>query len=653
MTSDSSKTDRFQELTWEHIEAWAGSRTLSRGQGYQRGKRVDELAITPAGGLIAWVLGSSRYTTFVEAENGVLASQCTCPYGQACKHAVAVVLEYLEKTKKGVNVPIIGSNDKRPGLLTKSTDHCQRDDENDEIFEEEGEDDDRLARRSKTKIPLRLEDFLESMTRDELLDLLRGMAKKYPSVREDLQHRQKLSKGAVKNIVGDIRKEIRALSEEPAWRNHWNDEGHIPDYSRVEERLESLLEAGHADEVIALGEELLTEGTQQVEMSHDEGETAEEISSCLEVVFRALSRSSLSPADQMLWAIDAELEDEYDLCCGSQYFWKEKHETSDWSAVADELLQRLNGLKPDPEDDDFSRNYQRDKLTDRIILALENANRREEAITLCEQEAENTGSYTRLVHLLLEANRKKDAVEWIRRGIEATQKTHAGVANSLINILREMREKENNWVSVAAIRAEEFFSMPSSGAYDNLWKASEKARLWPAVRMTALRYLETGQKRTPDNFWPLPEAEIRLEAPARQNKPPMIDVLLDIAIEEKRPDDIVKWYDHGIQKRDRFHRWGENKEDSVAQAIQGTYPERAVAIWKNLAEKQIALTKPSAYETAAHYLKKLRDLLFLLNRLEQWRAYLLDLRKINARKPRLLQTLARLEGKKIVDGKGC
>ena len=632
MTSNRSKTDRFQELTWEHIETWAGSRTLSKGQGYQRSKRVDELAITPSGGLIAWVQGSSRYATFVEFEDDALVSQCTCPYGQKCKHAVATVLEYLEKIRRNVNIPVIGSNDKRPGLFAKNIDQCQQDDEHD------------------TKISLRIEDFLKGMTREELLDLLRVMAKKYPSVREDLQYRQKLSKGAVKNIVRDIRKEISALSEEPAWRNHWDDEGHIPDYSRVEERLESLLDAGNADEVIALGEELLTEGIQQVEMSHDEGETAEEISSCLEVVFRALSRSSLSPVEQMLWAIDAELEDEYDLCCGSRYFWKEIHNASDWSVVADELLQRLNRLKPDPEDDDFSRNYRRDKLTDRAIMALIKANRRKEVITLCEQEAVNTGSYTRLVHLLLEANRKKDAEDWIRRGIEATQKTHAGTASSLINILREMREKENNWVSVAAIRAEEFFSRPSSGAYDNLRKASEKAHLWSSVRMMVLRYLETGQERTKDNFWPLPEAEIRLEAPARQNKPPMIDILLEIAIEEKRPDEIVKWYDHGIQKRDRFHHWGENREDSVAQAIQESYPERALAIWKNLAERQIALTKPAAYETAAHYLKKLRGLLFLLNRSEQWKAYLLNLRKVNARKPRLLQTLTRLEGQKIVNG---
>ena len=38
---------------------------------------------------------------------------------------------------------------------------------------------------------------------------------------------------------------------------------------------------------------------------------------------------------------------------------------------------------------------------------------------------------------------------------------------------------------------------------------------------------------------------------------------------------------------------GAYMEDHVAQAIEKAYPDRAVAIWKGLAEGQIALTKPA------------------------------------------------------------
>ena len=653
MISDGRELDRFKELTWKASEEWAGSRILSRGQSYHRSGRVDELAATPAGSLIATVRGGNKYTTLVEFQEGELTSRCTCPYGESCKHAVAVVLDYLEKVKKRVEVPTIDARDKRLGLLAESHDDFVIEDAQDVDSTEEDEIDYRETSagrgRKDTSSPIKA--FLENMTKDELLGLLLEAAQKYPSFREDLLHRQHLSKGDVKNVVAAVRKEIRSLSAEPAWRNHWNDEGHIPDYSRVRNRLETLLSAGHADAVITLGKELLDAGIQQVEMSHDEGETVEEISSCLAVVFSALSRSSLSPVEQMLWVIDAELEDDYDLCQGSKYFWEERREASHWSAVADDLRQRLNRLSPSRKDDDFSRNYKRDRLIDRLIEALENAGRPEEVIALCEQEAVKTGNYNRLVDILLRSGRKDDAEQWIFKGIDAASKGNPSTAHTLVNTLREIREKEKNWPSVAAIRADEFFSGPSFAAYDALRHASKLAGAWAAVRKMVLLYLETGKLPFADVSWPLPEAEAKIDRPSRQDKLPMVRVLIEIAMDEKQPDEVIKWYDFRGRKGSHFQGWGGYNEDHIAQAIEKAYPERAAAIWKSLAEGQIAQTKPAAYEVAARYLKKLRDLMTGLDKEEEWRRYLAGLRQANARKPRLLQTLATLEGRKIIDGR--
>ena len=244
-------------------------------------------------------------------------------------------------------------------------------------------------------------------------------------------------------------------------------------------------------------------------MSHDEGETAEEVSSRLEVVFSALSRSSLSPVEQMLWVIDAEIEDQYDLCAGSKCFWEERREATHWSAVADELTQRLNRFRPSRTDDEFSRNYKRDRLIDRVIEALENAGRPQEVIDLCEREAVKTGNYKRLVDVLLESGRKGDAERWIFKGIDATRKGDSGTAHTLINTLREIREKEKNWPAVAAIRADEFFSGPSFAAYDVLRHASKLAGAWAAVRKMVLLHLETGK---------LPFADVSGRCPRQKQK---------------------------------------------------------------------------------------------------------------------------------------
>ena len=130
----------------------------------------------------------------------------------------------------------------------------------------------------------------------------------------------------------------------------------------------------------------------------------------------------------------------------------------------------------------------------------------------------------------------------------------------------------------------------------------------------------------------------------------MIDVLIYIAIEEKRPDDVLRWYDQQRSKKQVFWGWDGYQEDQIAEAVADHYPDRALTIWKNVVEKQIALTKPKAYEAAAIYLRKVYSLLKKLKREEEWENYLLKLRQANARKTKLIEILSRLEGRRIVEG---
>ncbi|MFH1006853.1 MAG: SWIM zinc finger family protein, partial [Candidatus Latescibacterota bacterium] len=90
----------FDHLTWDDMSEWAGSKIVSRGKNYQRSGFVHNLAETATGGLIAWVHGTRRYATLVEMKKERLVSSCSCPYGASCKHAVAVILEYLEHVKR-------------------------------------------------------------------------------------------------------------------------------------------------------------------------------------------------------------------------------------------------------------------------------------------------------------------------------------------------------------------------------------------------------------------------------------------------------------------------------------------------------------------------------------------------------------------------
>jgi len=96
--------------------------------------------------------------------------------------------------------------------------------------------------------------------------------------------------------------------------------------------------------------------------------------------------------------------------------------------------------------------------------------------------------------------------------------------------------------------------------------------------------------------------------------------------------------------------WGSSQDVRVAQAVVNEYPDRAIAIWKKLAENLIAQTKPKAYVEAATYLRKVSQTLKKLNKEKDWQTYLNELKQKNIRKIRFIETLDSLDGKRIIEG---
>lgn len=120
MRRDAGGHNLWLDLSFGDLEEWVGSTYLSRGRDYQKKKRVLLLACSPEGELSAQVVGSDLYDTVVERDAaGNLSSVCSCPLGGDCKHAVAVVLEYLDRVKAGKEVPseLPASSAKQPAPL--------------------------------------------------------------------------------------------------------------------------------------------------------------------------------------------------------------------------------------------------------------------------------------------------------------------------------------------------------------------------------------------------------------------------------------------------------------------------------------------------------------------------------------------------------
>jgi uncharacterized Zn finger protein len=476
MSKKKMPLDRFVGLTWDNLDKWAGSRIVSRGKDYQRQGRVSELAATEDDNLIAWVQGSERYATKVKMEDdGLPDSICTCPYEFDCKHGVAVVLEYLKRIERGERVPKAHKDDVRLRLLE------------DEAWEDEANEDEPAMPQD---IKGEINSFLKGKTKAQLIELILEIADRYPDIGQEFVDRRQIVSGDVRSMVTRLRKDIRELGEEPGCQNYWQGDGYTPDYSNIRNKLETLLKAGHADEVLTLGEELISTGVRQVMESHDEGETAMEISACMPVIVKALDQSSLASADKLAWAVDAVLKDEFDLCEPMAEYLMRRHKKEDWGLLADRLLERLKTFEYSKGEDTFSGRYRRDRLSYWTIHALERAGRTGEIIPLCEVEAKKTGSYNRLVTRLVAHKRYEEAEGWIREGIREVGQQWPGIASSLREKLREIRAQQGNWMAVAAMQADEFVRHPSQETYKDCKKASEKVKAWPKVRQSILTYLE-------------------------------------------------------------------------------------------------------------------------------------------------------------------
>jgi uncharacterized Zn finger protein len=330
----------------------------------------------------------------------------------------------------------------------------------------------------------------------ELANYILRLADDYPEIARDLAARSALASGKTGDLVRQARKEIARLTRQEAWVNSWTGEGNVPDYSGLKRLFEQLLAHGQADALLELGEALFPAAQEQVEQSHDEGETGSEISACLEVVFRAVPASSRPDRDKILYVIDMMLRDSYDLCHGTEAVLDREWPREVWSEAADTLAGRLQ-REPTTKKDDFLDNYRRDRLSNWVIECLHNAGRDKEVLPLCEAEAPITNSYERLVRELLHHRQYDEARQWALEGIERTEAKWPGIADQLRSRLRELAERQKDWPAVAAFRAEEFFFRPSLSTLEALQKAADKAGCGEPVRAAALHFLETGERPAP------------------------------------------------------------------------------------------------------------------------------------------------------------
>jgi uncharacterized Zn finger protein len=207
---------------------------------------------------------------------------------------------------------------------------------------------------------------------------------------------------------------------------------------------------------------------------------------------------------------------------------------------------------------------------------------------------------------------------------------------------------QKNWLSAAAISVERFIRQPSEKRFIECRNMCEEAGHWEKTRQYLILYLETAALPWEQKDWSLPPSGLTMPDPGDKKHFPQLTNLIDIAIIEKRPAQVLKWYDQLTRQGSRFIRVN---HDKVAMAIKEYDPLRAVSLWKKIAEYHISLVKPEAYLDAAKVLKKAAKIMERQNKQTEWLSYLNQLKKTHKRKIRLMEVIDRLENNLILENK--
>ena len=233
-----------------------------------------------------------------------------------------------------------------------------------------------------------------------------------------------------------------------------------------------------------------------------------------------------------------------------------------------------------------------------------------------------------------------------------------------------MSRGRKQWDIVAAHAAWRFFERPGRTTFDELIAHAVKAKCGEQVRAAALRFLETGVspfqwKASPkagqtlriDSAWPLPLPDylvplLRTGDRAIAPRGPHYDVLLDMAIAAKQPDEVLRWYDKMDKGQKRFGGgWGvagSGTDDRVAAAVAKSHPERALEIYRRQLDAALPQAHISAYESAAGYLKKMQPIMKSLGRQAEWVTLLAGIREKYRNRPRFMEILDKFEGRTIL-----
>lgn len=690
----------WEQLGWADIAEIFGDRTTERGRRYGEGGNVRSFWATDDGRmLLANVSGEHDYKTLVSLKDGrkknsfTIFSDCSCPVGTACKHGVAAITRFLDCLAEEKPVPLAVQIDeetwetftvegKKSVLKIDFDEYLDDDDDDDwEDDEEDCHDDDdepvvasgrrirqiaaSVAEKKKSKNETALNEKLLRRSKEELVALILQFHNDYGEVREYFEQEafsESLSK--TNDVDKLVRKAIKLIDSgidvDPyPYYNRYSDAPSL-DLDPVEEVIKQFKRfADPLPGLDRIARHLIEKGAEFVENAHVEDTW--DIDRVFIEIAEVLIASKASPAKTILWAYEISGVGEYDLCgCGAKRILDHAWPKKTWSGVADALLEQY---RQTPVKERYWRQFRT------VVETLDKAGRQSEATDFLRREAVSAGEMVMLVDRLIECNHlaeaKKIALQQRIEELKPETDRRFRRYDTWPDKLEKIAEKQKDWPTLASIQASKLLESPNRRNVPPLLKTAEKLKVETVIRKAIEKFLLTGtlptafakslEGKKPTSSerkaWPIPFFEVRKEDfspknPHKNKTGPRYDLLCEWAIDEKRPKDVLRWFDE-LSKEKKSNRSGLLQE--VADAVVDLYPDRALTIYLERAEHEMEATRD--YPAGIRQLNKAKKALEKAGRSARWPKIMEDIRTRHRRKSSLMRQLAEFEGGSIVKQK--
>ncbi|WP_344631404.1 SWIM zinc finger family protein [Streptomyces glaucosporus] len=500
-------------FTEDDLRALAGDRSFRRGRTYLRA--VEDLA-ADGDRITATVYGNDAYRVTLLPAPGGLDGRCDCPYGQEgffCKHCVAVGLRILALDE--------GPDGETGGVIDRL----------------------RAETADRTRI---LEDWLESLDRARLLDLIREQLAADPEFARRMELRAAVERADREGAHTVRHRVLRLLDTRPFEQygvvDHRDAGAYAAQVAEAAHAVRSLARGPLAREAVSLAQEAVEALGEAAERIDDSGAGLARAADALAAAHLEACRSARpAPGDLAAWLASRLLGDTGHLPELDPADYRDVLGGTGWAALLRHVHRARRGSPPGRE----GRH-----VLERLLRAGGGVD-----VLIGEMAADpepDGSTHLRIAEELDAAGRPGEALAWAERGL-AERGTDEGTGEPvpafppLVEYLVRRHREAGRHEDVLRVVRGHFRALGTLGAYRRLREAARAAGRWAEERPAALDRLD-GTPVLVEALLDDGDADAAHDAASRLPAPLPLRVRVADAVRERRPADALAVYRRAVDR---------------------------------------------------------------------------------------------------------